>query len=92
MKFLSAGAGSENTGARKVGRAKGGRGVDSLGAGAVVVLVVSAGRRVSKWVMSAASAGPRSSSVGSYMPCSTGLLECVDKASSKALNNQLLAS
>ena len=48
MKFLSAGAGSENIGARKVGRGKGGRGVDSFGAGAVVVLVVSAGRRVSR--------------------------------------------
>jgi len=46
MKFLSAGAVSEKTGARKVGRGKGGRGVDSLGAGAVDVLVVSGGRRV----------------------------------------------
>jgi hypothetical protein len=89
---LSAGAGSENTGARKVGRAKGGRGVDSFGAGAVVEVEVSAGRRVSKWVISAANAGPRSSSVGSYMPCSTGLLECVDKASSKALFSQRLPS
>ena len=45
---MSAGAGSENTGARKVGRGKGGRGVDSLGGGPVEVLVASVGRRVSR--------------------------------------------
>jgi hypothetical protein len=85
--LASAGAGFEKTGERKSGNGKRGKGVDSVGTGTrgEVFEDVDGGKRVSRWVISAANAGPRASRDGSYIPCKTGLLECMDKASSKAL-------
>jgi len=65
-KLSSAGAGLEKTGERKAGSGKGGRGVDSAGGDVSVgAELFDGGKRESRWVMSAAKAGPRASRDGS---------------------------
>lgn len=81
-----AGSGLVKIGERNAGSGNGGSGVDSEGAAKEEVPSVDSGRRVSRWVMSAVKAGPRAKRDGSYVDEIAGLVECVDRAISKALD------